>query len=146
MQTTKRATILYDADCGFCRWALDKILAWDRRNALRSVTLQSAEADSLLAGMDEQTKMASWHLVAENGRIYSAGAAAAPLARLLPLGAPLALVAQTFPRTTNRIYRWVARNRNRLGARLGAQVCAVDPSARNVSSPAPQQTSPDSGG
>jgi len=26
-----QSVLLYDEDCGFYRWSLDKILAWDRR-------------------------------------------------------------------------------------------------------------------
>ena len=35
-----RATVLYDGDCGFCKWSLAKLLAWDRRGALRPLPLQ----------------------------------------------------------------------------------------------------------
>ncbi len=35
--------ILYDADCGFCKWSLDKVLLWDRRGRLRPVAIQSPE-------------------------------------------------------------------------------------------------------
>ena len=123
----ERWTILYDADCGFCRWSLDKLLAWDGEGRLRPDALQSAEPDELLPGMSEKEKMASWHLVAPEGRVWSAGAAAAPIARLLPKGAPIAFLAETFPRLTERAYRWVANNRDRIGRRLGEKVCAVDP-------------------
>ena len=34
------AILLYDADCGFCRWAIDKLLAWDRAGRLRPAALQ----------------------------------------------------------------------------------------------------------
>ena len=27
----RRAVILFDNDCGLCRWSLSKLLAWDRR-------------------------------------------------------------------------------------------------------------------
>ncbi len=124
------ATLLYDADCGFCRWSIDKILAWDRRGALRAVPLQSAEAAVLLPGMTDEQKMASWHLVADDGIVHSAGDVAAPLARLLPLGAPVALLAGAMPKTTGRLYGWVAGNRERLGKRVGDKACAVDPSER----------------
>lgn len=46
----ERAVILFDDDCGFCRWSLSKILAWDRLGRLRPVALQSPEADDLLWG------------------------------------------------------------------------------------------------
>jgi predicted DCC family thiol-disulfide oxidoreductase YuxK len=121
-------TVLYDADCGFCRWSLAKILKRDRSKRLRPIPLQSAEANDLLPGMSDEDRRASWHLVAPDGRIWSAGAAAAPMARLLPKGAPVAFLAETFPRLTERVYRWVANNRDRLGKRLGEDACAVDPS------------------
>ena len=79
------AVLFYDADCGFCRWAIDKLLAWDRAGRLRPAALQGPEADRLLPGLSEETRMASWHLVVD-GDVYSGGAAAAPLLRLLPGG------------------------------------------------------------
>jgi predicted DCC family thiol-disulfide oxidoreductase YuxK len=122
--------LLYDADCGFCRWSLDKFLARDRDGRIRPVPLQSPEADTLLPGMDPKTKMASWHLVTPNGTVYSAGAALPPLLRLLPKGGTLAAVAGSMPPVTGIAYRLVAKNRTRLGKMLGAQACSVDPSAR----------------
>jgi predicted DCC family thiol-disulfide oxidoreductase YuxK len=126
----KTAVLLYDADCGFCRWSLDKILAWDRRRRLRPVALQDPEAYALLPGMDEETKMASWHLVTAEGDVYSAGAAAPPLFRLLPGGRVPAAVLATFPRLTNGAYGFVAENRDRLGRLIGASACGVDPRRR----------------
>ena len=122
-----RAVIFYDADCGFCRWSLDRLLAWDRRRRLRPIALQDPEADALLSGMDAETKMDSWHLVMSDGGVYSAGAAVAPLARLLPGGAPVAALASTFPQSTERLYRWVAAHRHKLGRLIGQRACAVDP-------------------
>ena len=127
----RRAVILFDNDCGFCRWSLSKLLAWDRHGRLRPVALQSEDVDDLLMGMDRERKMASWHLVARNGHIYSGGAAVPQLARLLPASAPIAALATAFPRTADRAYRWVARHRERLGRVLGEQACAVDLAERD---------------
>jgi predicted DCC family thiol-disulfide oxidoreductase YuxK len=85
----KRSVILFDDDCGFCRWSLSKILLWDHHSHLRPVALQSPEADDLLMGMDPERKMASWHLVTPDGRTHSGGGAMSHLARLLPAGAPI---------------------------------------------------------
>lgn len=125
--------LLYDADCGFCRWSIDKILARDRDGRVRVVPLQSPESDTLLRGMDEATKMASWHLVMPDGTIYSAGAAFSPLMKLLPGGRKFAAAAGAMPPLTGIAYRLVARNRTRLGKMLGAQACSVDPAARSKS-------------
>jgi predicted DCC family thiol-disulfide oxidoreductase YuxK len=126
----ERHVVLYDEDCGFCRWSLDRLLRWDREGRLRPVSIQSEEGDRLLADLREEERLASWHLIAPDGRRTSGGAAAAPLARLLPAGAPVAILAETFPRTTDRLYRWVARHRDDLGRRLGEDACAVDPRDR----------------
>jgi predicted DCC family thiol-disulfide oxidoreductase YuxK len=123
----ERATILFDDDCGLCGWSLSKILAWDRHGALRPVALQSPEADDLLKVMGPERKMASWHLVTPDGRTYFGGGAVSHLARLLPAGAPIALLVRAFPGATDRSYRWVARHRDRLGRVLGERACAADP-------------------
>jgi predicted DCC family thiol-disulfide oxidoreductase YuxK len=125
-----RHVVLYDGDCGFCRWSLDRLLRWDRGGRLRAAPIQSREGDRLLADLSRQDRLASWHLMTPDGRRYSGGAATGPLVRLLPAGAPVALIAETFPRSTDRLYRWVTRNRHTLGRRLGEQACAVDPSQR----------------
>jgi predicted DCC family thiol-disulfide oxidoreductase YuxK len=106
-----QAVILFDSRCSFCRRSVSRLLAWDRRGRLRPVALQDPEADELLGGMDAEQKMASWHLVTADGRVYSAGAAFPPLLRLLPGGRPLAAVAAAFPGLTERAYRYVARTR-----------------------------------
>ncbi|SRR5581483_6633801 len=110
-----KPVLIYDSDCGFCRWSLGKVLAWDRRRRLRPVALQSPEADELLAGMPEEKRMSSWHLVDAEGELHSGGDAFAPLFRLLPVGAPLAGAASLTPRAVDRGYRWIAGNRSRWG-------------------------------
>jgi predicted DCC family thiol-disulfide oxidoreductase YuxK len=126
----KQAVLLYDSDCGFCRWSADKVLAWDRGGRLRAVALQDAEADGLLGVMDTETKMGSWHLVTPGGRVYTGSAAAPPLLRLLPGGRLVGALLSAFPRSTERAYRLVARNRDRFGRLVGQSACAVDPSRR----------------
>jgi predicted DCC family thiol-disulfide oxidoreductase YuxK len=105
--------VLYDEDCGFCRWSLDKLLAWDRRQALHSASIQSARGRELLAEIPEELHLDSFHLVAPDGTVHSAGAAAAPLAQLLPGGRPLATLFRAFPGLTARAYRFIANHRDR---------------------------------
>lgn len=120
-----RHLVLYDRDCGFCRWSLDKILAWDRRGRLRSVAIQSEEGNRLLAGIDPDRRLDSWHL-SSDGEVRSAAAAAPPLFELLPGGRPLAALFRTFPRTADRAYRWVADHRDLLARLLRIDTsCAV---------------------
>lgn len=107
----ERAVILFDSGCGFCRRSVERILRWDRHGRLRPVALRDPEADGLLGGVDEERKLASWHLVTPDGRVYSAGAAFPPLLRLLPGGRPLAALTAAFPGLTERAYQWVSRTR-----------------------------------
>ncbi len=121
-----RATVIYDADCGFCKFSLALLLSWDRpgkggdgrapgSRALRPLPLGTAEADRLLADLTPEQRDSSWHLIDESGRRDSAGAAFAPALALLPGGRiPAALVAR-IPRVTERAYRWVVDHRGLLG-------------------------------
>jgi predicted DCC family thiol-disulfide oxidoreductase YuxK len=110
--------ILYDADCGFCRWSLAWVLRWDRHRRLEPVALQDPRAEALLGPMPEAERMESWHLVGPDG-VASAGAAAPPLLRLLPGGGPPAALAERFPGAVERAYRWVADHRGVLARPLG---------------------------
>jgi len=129
------AVILYDSDCGFCRWVTDRILAWDRAGRLRPVALQSAEAAERLPGLTPDERLSSWHLVASDGAVYSAGRAVAPLLRLLPGGRAPAAVAAACPGLVDRSYRWTAAHREDFGRLVGAKACAVDPGSKD---PAPR--------
>jgi predicted DCC family thiol-disulfide oxidoreductase YuxK len=120
----RQATVLYDRDCGFCRWSLDKVLAWDR-GRLRPVEIQSEEGGRLLEPIPEGDRLDSWHLVTPSGELRSAGAAAAPLAAMLPGGRPLAALLRRFPRSTERAYRWVASHRD-----LFARLLRIDSTCR----------------
>lgn len=125
----KQAVLLYDRDCGFCRWSVNKVVAWDRNDRIRPLALQEPEADRLLAGIEPASRITSWHLATPDGRVHSAGAAAAPLMELLPGGAPLARLFARFPGATERAYRWVARNRDYIGHAVGV-ACSITPAAR----------------
>jgi predicted DCC family thiol-disulfide oxidoreductase YuxK len=120
--------VLYDEDCGFCRWALDRLLAWDRRRRLRSIPIQADEGQALLgaAGLPTSAHLDSWHVALPSGAVRSAGAAAPPVLEQLPGGGPLAALARRAPRLTDCAYRAVARNRTRLARLLRTgEACSV---------------------
>jgi predicted DCC family thiol-disulfide oxidoreductase YuxK len=105
-------TLIYDRDCGFCRWSLGKVLAWDRHHAVRPLALGTHEANRLLADVPAAERPRSWHLVDEGGTVHSAGAGFEPLFRLLPGAGPLAALAARMPGATERGYRFVSGNRS----------------------------------
>lgn len=123
-----RGSVLYDEDCGFCRWSADRLRAWDRHHALRFVPLQDHEADRLLEAVPLERRKQSWHLVEPDGRVWSAGAAVPRVFRRLPRGLPLAMLLEAAPGLTDRAYAAVAERRTALGRMLGQRACAVDPS------------------
>ncbi len=110
----EQAAVLYDRDCGFCRWTLAALLDLDRAHRLRPVALQDPEADLLLRGMPAGPKYASAHLVTADGQIYSGGLAVAPILELLPHGTSFARVARLVPGPLRQGYDWVARHRTLL--------------------------------
>jgi predicted DCC family thiol-disulfide oxidoreductase YuxK len=113
--------VVYDADCGFCRWSLACALALDRHRRLVPVALGTAQADALLADLSAAQRAASWHLLSPEHRRYSAGAAAAPLLRLVPGGRVPAALLDLAPNRTERVYDWVVRHRSTLGRALPAR-------------------------
>jgi predicted DCC family thiol-disulfide oxidoreductase YuxK len=119
----ERAAVLYDDDCGFCKWAVNRIMYWDRRRRLRPVAIQSTEGARLLADVEEARRLDSWHLALPSGEVLSAGAALPPLAEMLPGGGPIARVARRFPQAVERGYRFVADHRDGFGRFVGADTC-----------------------
>jgi predicted DCC family thiol-disulfide oxidoreductase YuxK len=123
----ERVSVLYDEDCGFCRWTADRLRAWDRHRRLAFAPIQGERGETLLAGIAPEARLDAAHVVTPDGRVRSGGAAVAAVLQLLPWASPLAAVVRAFPGTTDRAYRWTGSRRTWFGARLGAAACPVDP-------------------
>jgi predicted DCC family thiol-disulfide oxidoreductase YuxK len=114
VSANERHTVIYDADCGFCRWALALLLRLDRAHRLPPLALGTQRADALLPDLEPDERAASWHLVSPGGQRESASAALPFVLALLPGGWAPAAVLYRIPRATDRGYRWVAAHRSRL--------------------------------
>lgn len=110
--------VLYDGECGFCSVMLAMLLKWDRAHQLGAVPIQCTLGELLLLDMSPGDRLKSWHLVDEARRVHSGGTAIPVILAALPRGALLARVASRFPRTTSRVYEWVASHRVLLGRLL----------------------------
>jgi predicted DCC family thiol-disulfide oxidoreductase YuxK len=121
-------TVLFDEDCGFCRWSADKLRRWDTRGRLMFASIQSARGAELLNAVAVAERLDSMHAVTPDGRVWSGGWAVRVILAELRGGSALASIAATFPGATERHYRLVAFHRNRLGRLLGQRACNVDPS------------------
>lgn len=108
-------TVLYDADCGFCRYTLAALLRFDRDRRLLPVPIQGPDGNRLLGHLTPEQRLASAHVVTPEGRVYSGGDAVAPILRVLPGMAPVAPLASALAAPTRWGYRQVAGNRTRLG-------------------------------
>ncbi len=49
--------VLYDEDCGFCRWTADKLRGWDRRRRLTFAPIQSSRGQALLAAVPPEVRL-----------------------------------------------------------------------------------------
>jgi predicted DCC family thiol-disulfide oxidoreductase YuxK len=112
---SQRLVLVYDDDCGFCKWSVARTLAWDRRRRLRPVGLSTPEADRLLVGMSEQEREDSYHVVDLDGTVRSAGAGAPVVLAQLPGGRPLAALATARPGLAEWVYRAISGRRTPLG-------------------------------
>ena len=119
-------TVAYDEDCGVCRWSADRLRRWDRGGTLSFVPIQAA--DELLAPVPAARRLEAMHAITEDGRVFTGGAAVPVILRRLRGGIPLAVLAETVPGLTETLYRAIAARRIRIGALLGQDACAVDPS------------------
>ena len=135
-----RATVLYDAQCAFCRWSLARLLRRDPHERLSVVPLQSPAAAALLPRLTAAQRAAAAHLVTADGRVFSGAAAALPLARLLGAGAPLIAVLRVLGPLTPWGYRLIAANRSLLSraVRPGARRRSDRALARRSGDPSPR--------
>jgi predicted DCC family thiol-disulfide oxidoreductase YuxK len=111
--------VLYDADCGFCRWAMALALRLDGRQLLVPVPIQSSLGSELLADLTPGDRLAAAHVIGEQGSRRSGGAAAAEVLRAIDRTRLLARLARSSPRATNWLYDAVARRRTLLGRFVG---------------------------
>jgi predicted DCC family thiol-disulfide oxidoreductase YuxK len=113
--------VLYDADCGFCRWATAWAIRRDRRHVLVAVPIQSPLGCELLVDIVPSDRLRSAHVVRDDGSRRSGGAAAADVLSVLPPTRALGRLTRSLPRTTALLYGVVAARRVSFGRLIGKQ-------------------------
>jgi predicted DCC family thiol-disulfide oxidoreductase YuxK len=111
--------VLYDADCGFCRWAMASAVRRDQRHVLVTVPIQSPLGCELLADLAPSERLRSAHVIADDGRRRSGGRAAAEVLSALPPTRALGRLAHSVPTATAVLYGVVAARRTSFGRFVG---------------------------
>lgn len=139
---SRRTTVLYDGDCGFCIWVMRELRRLDRRRLLTWVPLQMAsmraDRPDLAAVAKARPLEREIHVVLPDGSVRTGGRAMLEILQLMPGGWLL----RTWTRLpgavslTELAYRHVAAHRHALGRLVrpdrGASAWDVD-----APSPAP---------
>jgi predicted DCC family thiol-disulfide oxidoreductase YuxK len=133
-----RLTVLYDEDCGLCRWTVDQLRGIDRRRRLEFVPLQHAaehpERPDLARLAANSPLEESLHVLRTDGRVRRGGGAMLEILDALPGGwllRPWAVLPGVEP-VVDALYGHVARNRGTIGrllarTRRGAAACDLHP-------------------
>jgi predicted DCC family thiol-disulfide oxidoreductase YuxK len=110
------AILFYDAGCPGCRVFARILLAADVERRIRTVPLDSPEADRVLGGMPERKRYGSYHLVVGD-RVTSGAEGMGPLLEqasvLRPLGR-LVRRSRTARAAAGGAYRFAARHRGKV--------------------------------
>lgn len=112
-----RWTLLYDGHCRVCQRAVRGLRRLDRAHRVDAVPYQDPEARQRFAWIPTSDLERAMHLVSPPGEVWAGAPAVERLLTLLP-GGPFwsALFRIPLVRTlADRVYRWIARNRYRLG-------------------------------
>jgi predicted DCC family thiol-disulfide oxidoreductase YuxK len=113
--------VLYDADCGFCRWATAWAVERDHRHVLVTVPIQSPLGCELLTDVSPTERVRWAHVVRDDGARRSGGAAAADVLSVLGPTRVLGRLAQRLPRTASLLYGAVAARRKSFGRLVGRE-------------------------
>jgi predicted DCC family thiol-disulfide oxidoreductase YuxK len=128
--------VLYDEDCGFCRWTVAWALKRDRDRALEIAPIQSAAGEQLLADLAPAERLRAAHVVNDDGRRESGGAAVREVLNALPSAHPLARLA-----SIPIVYRLAARHRSRI-SRLVPRRSKLKADQLLGATPAPRSCTP----
>lgn len=113
--------VLYDADCGFCRWAMAWAVRRDHHHVLVTVPIQSPLGSELLVDVVPSERLRSAHVIRDDGCRRSGGAAAADVLSVLPPTRALGRLGHSLPRTTALLYSVVAARRKSFGRLVGKE-------------------------
>ncbi|GAC1478347.1 MAG: hypothetical protein NVS1B4_22010 [Gemmatimonadaceae bacterium] len=117
-------TVIYDGECRLCVPLANALRRWDRIGLLEVIPSQQEGVLARFPWIPAPAYADSLQLVAPDGQTVQGAAAIERLLDLLPRGGWISWVfaIPLVRRFADRIYRWVARNRYRLGCGSHCQI------------------------
>lgn len=117
--------MIYDGECQFCRRLVALISRLDRKTRLKALPFKDVDLHRF--GVSREAAEQAMQLAAPSGAVWSGAAAARELTRLLPALRPLGWLFHVpgAMGVAERVYRWIAKRRHRLGCASG--VCRRGP-------------------
>lgn len=108
---------MYDGNCRMCTRIVDLVREWDARSEIEITPSQAPGIQARFPWISEQRYAESMQLIGADRRTWQGAAAVEQLLTILPRGRWIAWIFRVpFVRAlADRVYRWVARNRYRLG-------------------------------
>lgn len=118
--------LFFDGDCGFCSRSIRRLCRWDRNGHLHYASLQGKlAAQHQLQSYLEGDEASMVLLNEEDGSILTQSDGVLQIFRILGGVWRLLLILGYLPKPwRDRSYRYLARNRHRLGAK-NAEVCEM---------------------
>jgi predicted DCC family thiol-disulfide oxidoreductase YuxK len=119
-------TVVFDGHCNVCTKMSRALGKWDRDRRLEIIPSQTPGLDTRFPWISAEDYRESLQLVGQGGQTWQGAAAVEEILSLLPRGALVTWVfSLPFARQiAERLYRWFARNRYRLGC---GDHCAYQP-------------------
>lgn len=110
-------TVVYDGTCTICKRLVRGLEQWDRKKILEIVPSQAPQVQARFPWIAARAYRESIQLIGAGGETWQGAAAIEQLLDVLPRGAFLSWMF-SIPGVrplAERAYRWIARNRYRLG-------------------------------
>ncbi|MFN2398513.1 MAG: thiol-disulfide oxidoreductase DCC family protein [Gemmatimonadaceae bacterium] len=115
--TARQYTVVYDGHCKVCGRMVGVLREWDTNGVLEIVASQANGVHARFPWIPAPAYQESMQLIAPNGRTWQGAAAIEQLLTVLPRGRWMSWPFKLpFARgLAERLYRWFARHRYRLG-------------------------------
>jgi predicted DCC family thiol-disulfide oxidoreductase YuxK len=121
-------TVVFDGDCKVCTRLVKVLRKWDRHRLLEIVSSQQPGVMARFPWIPARAYADALQLVASDGTTWQGAAAVEKLLDVLPRGRLISWIFRIpYVRTlADRLYRWFARNRYRLGCGAHCQSRPLD--------------------